>query len=528
MEPTENQLAAELGATIKKPVRMPNTTAAGASFQDVAGATIGNRPTPQPRPEPVNVLRASQTPGQTTPNPRESSGVITQATLPDPPVQQTAMAAQPAPQVQPQPAQTQPAQAQERNWWAGVPSTDTRTGLELEQARRNAAGGLPAADPMQSLLRFGVIGSGANPAVQQPAVAQQPASGPVSAAGNFAPVNPLAQQAERFPMPAAQGQQFITGKGGKAPDSSGNGFFDGNTAYTVNPTSQAGIQKVTAAGKNPLLTNIRPEDAVAGLNNQTMTGETQEGIDRHQRANATYQSMIDSQPAGGMYILPDPNAEWNAKMERDKFIGDAVDAIKRAGSPAERAAIAQVFSQFISGKNQMDLESLRGQNQQTAEQGRNAVTMRGQDLNAQNEAARLAGNPLANELTKTQITAGQQSNAKTKAQSDLLAKISGETDPAKRSALIDSLLAGQGKNPAEHRYVKVDGGEEIGPDGMTKIKRPSGVFDTQTQQFIPMTPQAGGEKQGGSAPPAALAYLKANPAQAEAFKAKYGYLPEGL
>ena len=491
MEPTENQLAAELGATIKKPVRMPNTTAAGASFQDVSWATIGNRPTPQPRPEPVNVLRASQTPGQTTPNPRESSGVITQATLPDPPVQQQAsIPTQPAPQVQPQPVQSQPAQAQERNWWSGVPSTDTRTGLELEQARRNAAGGLPSADPVQSMLRFGVIGSGANPAVQKPVVAQQPASGPVSAAGNFAPVNPLAQQAERFPMPAAQGQQFITGKGGKAPDSSGNGFFDGNTAYTVNPTSQAGIQKVTAAGKNPLLTNIRPEDAVAGLNNQTMTGETQEGIARHQRANAIYQSMIDSQPAGGMAILGDSteaeNAEKTQRWREDDLMAKAKAGVRGA---------AEALQAHIMGKNALAVEQARGQNHLAAEQARNAVTMRGQDLNAQNEAARLAGNPLANELINTQITAGQQSNAKTKAQSDLLARISGETDPAKRSALIDSLLAGQGKNPSEHRYVKVDGGEEIGPDGMTKIKRPSGVFDTQTQQFIPMTPQ----QQGGGA-----------------------------
>ena len=503
MEPTENQLAAELGATIKKPVRMPNTTAAGASFQDVAGATIGNRPTPQPRPEPVNVLRASQAQGQAVPNPRESSGVITQATLPDPPVQQQAsIPTQPAPQVQPQPVQSQPAQAQERNWWSGVPSTDTRTGLELEQARRNAAGGLPSADPVQSMLRFGVIGSGANPAVQQPAIAQQAAAGPVSTAGNFAPVNPFAQQAERFQMPEVQGQQFITGKGGKAPDSSGNGFFDGNTAYTVNPTSQAGIQKVTAAGKNPLLTNIRPEDAVAGLKDQTMPGESQEGIARHQRANDIRQSMIDSQPAGGVAILPDYNEAANAEKTQ-RWRED--ELLAKAG----RRGAAAALQAHIAGGSALALEQLRGTNQQTAEQGRNAVTMRGQDLNAQNEAARLAGNPLANELTKTQIAAGQQANAKTKAQSDLLAKISGETDPAKRMALIDSLMAGQGKNPAEHRYVKVDGGEEIGPDGMTKIKRPSGVFDTQTQQFIPMTPQQHGGGAQKFSSPADVAAAKA-------------------
>ncbi|NBU79962.1 MAG: hypothetical protein EBS50_12990, partial [Sphingomonadaceae bacterium] len=351
-----------------------------------------------------------------------------------------------------------------------MPTTETRTGLELEQARRAAAGGMTASDPIQAIARFGVMGSG--PQQQQPQAAPAPASGPVSAASGFAPVNPLAANVDPLMQPNSNAQ-FMTGQGGKAPDSSGNGFFDGKTAYTVNPTSQPGIQKVTAAGKNPLITNIRPEDAVSGLNNQTTPGETQEGIARYQRANNIRQSMIDAQPAGGVAILPDQNADWNAAFDKRRALEGVTDAMRRAGTRTERAALGQVLSQTIAGQNQMDLESLRGQNQLASEQGRNAVTMRGQDLQSQSEAARLAGNPLANELAKTQIEAGKQANAKGQAQNDLLAKIRGESDPAKRMALIDSLMAGQGKNPAEHRYVKVDGGEEIGPDGMTKIKRPS-------------------------------------------------------
>jgi hypothetical protein len=515
MEPTYNPLPEAIGATIKQPVRQPNITAAGASFQDVAGAGIGNRPAPQPRPAPVNVLRAGQQQAVQPQNPRESSGVITQAQLPDPPVQQ------PAAQTPEQPQAASPSpQDQAPPWWAGVPTTETRTGLELEQARRAAAGSMASADPIQAIARFGVMGSG--PQQQQPQAAPAPASGPVSAASGFAPVNPLAAKVDPLMQPNSNAQ-FMTGQGGKAPDSSGNGFFDGKTAYTVNPTSQTGIQKVTAAGKNPLITNIRPEDAVSGLNNQTMPGETQEGIARSQRANDIRQSLIDAQPVGGVAVLPDQNAIDNAEKTQ-RWREEDLMAKAKAGVKGA----AEALQAHIMGKNALAVEQARGQNQLASEQGRNAVTMRGQDLQSQAEAARLAGNPLANELTKTQIAAGQQANAKTKAQNDLLAQIRGETDPAKRMALIDSLMAGQGKNPAEHRYVKVDGGEEIGPDGMTKIKRPSGVFDTQTQQFIPMTPQAGGNKQGGSAPPAALAYLKANPAQAEAFKAKYGYLPEGL
>lgn len=180
---------------------------------------------------------------------------------------------------------------------------------------------------------------------------------------------------------AGQTAKFITGQGGKAPDSSGNGFFDGKTAYTVNPTSQPGIQKVTAAGKNPLITNIRPEDAVSGLNNQTVPGETQEGIARFQRANDIRQSMIDAQPVGGVAILRDQNAEWNTAFDKRREVENISDMMKRSGSRSEKAAYGQALSQIISGQNQLAVETMRNQNQMAADQGRNAVAMRGQDLN---------------------------------------------------------------------------------------------------------------------------------------------------
>jgi hypothetical protein len=87
-------------------------------------------------------------------------------------------------------------------------------------------------------------------------------------------------------------------------------------------------------------------------------------------------------------------------------------------------------------------------------------------------------------------------------------------------------LTGKKPNAATDRYMTVQGGEEIGPDGMTKIKRPSGVFDAQTQRFVSMNGEQSKARQ--AAPASAIDYLKKNPAQAEAFKAKYGYLPEGM
>ena len=84
-------------------------------------------------------------------------------------------------------------------------------------------------------------------------------------------------------------------------------------------------------------------------------------------------------------------------------------------------------------------------------------------------------------------------------------------------------LTGKAK-PASDRFMTVQGGEEVSADGMTKIKKPSGVFDAQTGQFVPM----GAGQQQAQAPASALEFLKKNPSQAAAFKAKYGYTPEGF
>lgn len=59
---------------------------------------------------------------------------------------------------------------------------------------------------------------------------------------------------------------------------------------------------------------------------------------------------------------------------------------------------------------------------------------------------------------------------------------------------LATLNAIQGKSkPASDRFITVQGGEEIGPDGITKINKPSGVFDAQTQRFVSMN----GDQQGG-------------------------------
>ena len=85
-----------------------------------------------------------------------------------------------------------------------------------------------------------------------------------------------------------------------------------------------------------------------------------------------------------------------------------------------------------------------------------------------------------------QIQAGQSALDRAAEQDKALAAIRAEQDPVKRQALADAYLVSRDKNPLTDRYIKVDGGEELGPDGMTKIRRPDQLFEVATRQTVPL------------------------------------------
>ena len=322
--------------------------------------------------------------------------------------------------------------------------------------------------------------------------------------------DPFASGSDKFPMGIAD-NKFITGHNGAMPDSSGGGFTQGKTSYNVNPSSQDGITKVTAQGKNPLYTNIKPELAVSGLKDQMIGGDSQEGIARMARANATRQEMIDAQPVGGGNILPDQNAidnaEKTARWRQDDLVYQA-----RQGNQAAIASIINANSAAATEASRANTEA-----------GKTAVTARGQDVQAKSEAARIAGNPQEQQLKQAQTQGILAQTDSAKMLADMQKKaLAG--DPQAMASY--QAITGKKATPATDRYMTVTGGEEVGPDGMTKVKKPSGVFDAQTGQFV----QMGGGQQAGQAqaPASALDYLKKNPGQSAAFKAKYGYLPEGF
>lgn len=306
----------------------------------------------------------------------------------------------------------------------------------------------------------------------------QPGSGASVNAGGALQVDPYGAQPNKLSVPASTDSAFMTGKAGALPDSSGGGFTQGNTSYNVNPSSQDGITKVTASGKNPLYTNIRPEEAVSGLKNQMIGGDAasvQEGLDRHARANAITQSRIDQQAPGGIAILNDPNeadnAEKSARWRQDDLIAKS----------ARNQAAGQVAAISAQGQNQREQEDARA----SIESGRNAVVMRGQDIAASRGAA-------DEQLKQAQA----KGIAATTESTQMLADIQKKALAGDPQALATYRALTGKAGSASDRYVTVQGGEEIAADGITKIKKPSGVFDGQTGRFVPMGGQQNGQSFG--------------------------------
>lgn len=191
-------------------------------------------------------------------------------------------------------------------------------------------------------------------------------------------------------------------------------------------------------------------------------------------------SMIKANGGNGIGIMGDggieaDNAEKTARWRQDDLLAKA----------RFNPAAGQVALESARGQNHIAAETVRGGNQMATEQGRNAVAMRGQDMTAKNEANKLS---IDAPYRMAQTAGLEQQTRSATAIADLQQKaMSGD------AKAIETLRALNGKtNQATDRFMAVQGGEEIGPDGMTKIKRPGGVFDAQTGRFVEMNPQQGG------------------------------------
>ena len=381
-----------------------------------------------------------------------------------------------------------------------------RTGNIAGPDMRGMAAGITSILPKESPIRQWAE-SGQQPASPAPVA---PAAAPEVQAEKPAAfkAEPFGAKPEQFPTPANSDGSFMTGKDGARPDSSGGGFVQKDVAYNVNPTNQEGITKITSSKTNPLYTNIKPEEATAGLKNQMVGGDAasvQEGLSRHARANAITQSIIDKQPVGGVSILGDGgvgeiNDERTARWRQDELLSAAKYGNRAAGDA-------------IQANAHLGVEGIRSATTQRGQDVGAGITMRGQDLTANTEANRLAvESPL--KQAQTQGIMAQNDSA------SMMADIQKKALAGDQQALA-SYQALTGKNSPSYKAIHAAGGQTM--DG----KNPDQVFviDERTGNARSLT---GGQAGQVQAPAAAIDYLKKNPNQAAAFKAKYGYLPEGF
>jgi len=288
------------------------------------------------------------------------------------------------------------------------------------------------------------------------------------------------------------GNQFMTGANrGEFPTSAQGGFTQGNKSYNVNDTSQQGITRVTAPGASPLYTNINPEQAVAGLKNQSISSDA-EGIARMANANKIRGEMIANRdkdiPAGGYGpgILGDggiaaDNAEKTQRWRNDELL--------RMAKNGNQAAVASLFN----ADGQRDVATMGNetsrQNAGIAAQvanNRDQVTMRGQDMtygiDAPLKLAQAEG--VAQTTRASSILSGLQEKA-----------IAGDEKAR------ETLRALSGKaTDYKDRYSIVKGEESIDPVTMQKTVGPSMRIDNATGEVTEIRPtnaqQAGAPKVG--------------------------------
>lgn len=237
------------------------------------------------------------------------------------------------------------------------------------------------------------------------------------------------------------------------------------------------------------------------------------------KANAIRQSMIDSQsavdqtkgPSGG--IIEDKNKTDRealfAKWDRENMVQKVANM-----NPRNAAAVAALLG---SG------------DRAASEQAQTAAVRRGQDFTRESQSANaaVANREVANRERMTtadsQLRAAQSKGIMSGVDKDAQISALQTKAAAGDKAALETLQAMRGKGErSRDRYITMPNRKVYNDMGQIVGEEPGGIFDAETGSMVKQGPAK------TSAPPEALAFLKKNPAQAEAFKAKYGYLPDGF
>lgn len=266
-----------------------------------------------------------------------------------------------------------------------------------------------------------------------------------------------------------------------------NNFNVAGNEYSSAPTSQPGVQRITAPGTSPLYTNIDRGAAVSGLNGQMAGGDAaavQEGLNRYANANKIRGEMIDSsiQANGGNgagvlqteQTLPGGMSvsDWNNRVSA---------GFNTQMSPKQKAEyLANEGSMGIQRESQNVLR--RGQDVQlmgSEMQARRAAAhdntiMRGQDLTAAETAARLG-------IDKEKVKILQADSARLGDKTAMEnAKTQGEIDDQKmlreaRAVLTSAIASGDPRKIEQARTAAVAAGIKFDKPDVSADYKPDGM-----------------------------------------------------
>jgi hypothetical protein len=227
------------------------------------------------------------------------------------------------------------------------------------------------------------------------------------------------------------------------------------------------------------------------------------------KANAIRQEMIDSQAgyrsepgSSGGRIADSGRVEGDALLDKWGRQTDAKNAMQMAAAnPRAAQAIASTYGANVQGETAL----ARDATDQMRNESNNATLRRGQDTRLQEtgmqnavtermNSAKIAGNPVTNDLTKAQTGLAQAGIDEKKRSQEMIDELNNPaTDPKRRELLLQSIGKG-----ATYRHAT--GGTSIDPATGMAIKSPDVIYNDQTGQ-----PREAGQQAGPHADPRAIA-----------------------